>query len=198
MNPLSFNRKWLVWFSVYPVDNDELWKKRVTRLGVTIISILSNISVMISCVVFIRKYLSTDLVSVLYAFAIFIAFLGCSYIVFIALFQRGKIKEIFSSLAQIYDSSKFPFFLIHKNVFKCRRANLKNFFVSISDKNSESFDVLQQADNKCNSVCQFYVNYIIRVSIASIIGSSICSLVFSYFWFGGFNRDILYIPYTFM
>lgn len=115
MTPLSFNRKWLYWLSVYCDENDKSQGKTMLRFAFTACIILINTIALMSSVTFFMKYMQINLEAALYAFSLIIAFLGCLYIILITLFMRQKITTIFSNLSKIYESSKIPCFVLHKS-----------------------------------------------------------------------------------
>lgn len=198
MKPLSLNRKWLAWHSVYPVKNDESRQKKMARFTFTSTIILANILSIISSVVFFWKFASTDLESALYAVALIIAYSGCLYTVFVTLFMRKKIASIFSSLSQIYDSSEFKLISFVFFFFDFSNISNKYFSVAFVDENTDSFGALVRANDKCHSVCHLFLYYVVPAIAASIVGMGIFSLLFTYYWSGKFNRDLLYVPYNFM
>lgn len=106
MNPLSLNRKILIWLSVCPTEGNENDRQKIKCNAFTCIIILESILAVIASVIYFLKYKSIHLESALYAFSVIVAVLGTLYIVSIALFTRRKITLIFSNLSQLYDSSK--------------------------------------------------------------------------------------------
>lgn len=95
MNPLSFNRKWLILLSVCPLDTVQSKKVKVDerkfllieRLAFTSAIILTIISALIASVVFFLKLVSKDLEVSFYALSVIISLSGSFYILLIALFN---------------------------------------------------------------------------------------------------------------
>lgn len=69
---------------------------------------------------------------------------------------------------------------------------------SMLDKNSGAFEFLKRANDKCNSLCRFYLCYVLPTVAASFSGMGIVSLLFSFILFGGYNQEFLYLPYNFV
>lgn len=106
MNPLSLNRKILIWLCVCPRESEENSRQKIERYIFTCTVILASILTFTSSLAFFLKFVSTNLESALYASSVVIAILGALYINLIALFTRKKITLIFTNLSQLYDSSK--------------------------------------------------------------------------------------------
>lgn len=106
MNPLSQNREWLVWLSVCSTEKNESRKKKIQRYAFTLATILGIILPLIASVVFFFKFISTNLERALNAISVSIGLFCSLYIIFVALFARQKITEIFDNLSQLYESCK--------------------------------------------------------------------------------------------
>lgn len=77
-------------------------------------------------------------------------------------------------------------------------SSIEMYFVLILDKNSEAFEFLERANDKCNLVCRVYLRYVLPIVAISFIGMGIVSLLFSFILFGGYNEEFLYLPYNFV
>lgn len=107
MNPLQKNQRVLVWLCMLSTDKlATIWKKLAYIIFTSILCITSmNIAIWPS-VFYLRKYLSIDLESCLYA--LFQILLGASMLyAYILFLPRKRLDIIFINLAKIYRKSKY-------------------------------------------------------------------------------------------
>lgn len=139
----------------------------------------------ISSAVFIQRFISNDLESVLYALLQVSASFAVLYMLAIALFFRKKIKDFFDKLTDIYSARKNTHFtkILLKNFYKC--------LISLNlDANQDTFQFLAKANDKSEWMWRIYSKYTLVLLFFGLFTS-----VVSYLLAGGFYRDKLFTPY---
>lgn len=106
MKPLTTNHQVMIWLCMCPADESASKKKRMIYVAFTFIVIAITVLCLLSCIVFIVKYLATDLESCLYV--VFQVFAQTSILneILVGLFMRHQIGAIFTKLSRIYIASK--------------------------------------------------------------------------------------------
>lgn len=105
MRPLSTNCQVLTWLCIYPVDDENSWKKPL-YLIISAISLIIITSVLLSSVVFFFDNYSIDLKVSINAIYQMTAFFGVTYMYVNAIFMRKTFTKFLETLKKIYEKRK--------------------------------------------------------------------------------------------
>lgn len=110
--PLIKYREFLVWYSVYPADeNTPKWKKCAHIMSSCLICFIHLIATECS-VAYLIKYLSVDLEKSLYAILQIVACFSAFYACIVMWLTRQKVTKMFENLSKIYNKCKT---FLHEN-----------------------------------------------------------------------------------
>lgn len=116
MVPLATHQKLWTWCCVCPADeNTSEWKKWAFKIF-TFILFMGNLSLIAGSILFVCKYVSTDLEGVLHALFQITAFTALCYVTIIEILFRQEISAIFETLKGIHQKCKCE--IVHFIVIK--------------------------------------------------------------------------------
>lgn len=113
MKPLVKMQQTLMWLCICPDESSSSpWKNKI-YICFTVTVLFSFVSVLTSSVLFIMKFISTNMPESLGACMQVTGWSLAFYMLLIALILRQKMYGIFTGLAEIYNASKY-FFQMNK------------------------------------------------------------------------------------
>lgn len=121
MEPLATNRRVMMWFCMCPADESTSKKERMFHVAFIFIVATITLCALISSVVSVIVYMSTDFESSLYAVFQVAAEASAANLIIVAFFMRDRIKAIFTKLSDIYAAGRD-----RKNLLKMIFISLKS------------------------------------------------------------------------
>ena len=106
MKPLATTQQVFKWFCVYSADDSTNRWERATHAIFTIAIGILEVCAIITSAAFIRKFVSIDFESPLFAFLQVLGHTVGLYGILFTLLLRHEIASIFKQLSEIYDESK--------------------------------------------------------------------------------------------
>lgn len=107
MKPLATARSIMTWFRFCSASDSTGVCQKMLYFSLFSIILITNLCCVISSMVFVLKYLSTDLNGSMYAFMIVATVFTWICAATIAFFIRHKIRDLFKNLATIYWKCKW-------------------------------------------------------------------------------------------
>lgn len=107
MRPLATNQRVLVWFCVYRFDDEPNFREKIFSILFTLITWIENLCGILATTVFLWKNVSIEIEVYLFAIFQLFALLSMTNICAIILISRQKIANLFKSLSEIYETSKW-------------------------------------------------------------------------------------------
>lgn len=190
MKPLETNQRVLTWLcGVRPNESDKNGKN-ISHIILTLSIILVHLLAVISSVVFIYRNVSVNLEETLFSLLYNVGNSSALYQSVAIILLKDKLTEIFERLSKVYDKSKKKHF-----IDKVMRSH--NIFFNL-DKTSESFHLLKETNEKCESAWTIFFKYILGgFAISTAINATI-SVLYCYTTNGYFDVKHVYYPYRFM
>lgn len=107
MEPLTTNRRSLIWLCVSPADEFTNQRQKWAHAIFAVFTIIGLMCTFTACFAFGWKYLSTDLGKSIFAFMFVVGHFICIYAVLAGIFLlRHKFGILFDNLSDIYKASK--------------------------------------------------------------------------------------------
>ncbi|XP_031638775.1 uncharacterized protein LOC116350919 [Contarinia nasturtii] len=170
MKPIPTAQQMMIWLCQLPPENStSVWKK-LAYIGFTIVMTLAQFTLSLASVAFILKNGTNNFEQTLFAACVFISALGAVYIELEIVFMQHRFSNILKNLATIYGANK----------------------------HEDSFQFLEQVNNKCEWIWKFYLKWVVTSATVSFPINGIASIIFCYYLHGELNRDHLYIPFYFV
>lgn len=107
MIPLETNQLLLMWLYAFPVDESASQRKKIAYLLVSIAVAAVNFSNLLAGTLFVVKYISVDIEMAIFALFHTIPAFNMFYQCVVIVLLRHRLTEIFKSLSNIYNESKF-------------------------------------------------------------------------------------------
>lgn len=125
MEPMQASKRVLIYFSLYP-NNDE--SKKWTRVARCILPLLYVVIIscaILGCLSFIMKFKSTNMEATLFTVMVALVYVGLIFIMAFAFFSRSNLASMFEGLSEIYQASWCS------SLTKCHYSNALQFlFIS--------------------------------------------------------------------
>lgn len=107
MEPLSINRRVLIWLYMFPSDGSITSRlKKSISICLSVAVCITLAACVLSSITYAFRFISIDLKETIYATFPIIACSAVIYVHIVAIFSRQKIFELFKKLSQIYKKSE--------------------------------------------------------------------------------------------
>ena len=111
MEPLSTNRRCLIWICIHPADESASRRQKIAHSLFATMVLVTLLSGCAAGIAFCWKFVSIDLGKTFFSFMCVAAEFSALYMALVGMFlMRHKIGTIFENLLKIYKASKCFFF----------------------------------------------------------------------------------------
>lgn len=107
MELLIANKKVFTWLCAYPINENASKWKNIQYVAFTMTMFIGLICAFCSCVLYIARFLSTDLIESLYAVYQMNVFFSAIYVIIYLIISRHKIYVMLNNLSSIYEACEF-------------------------------------------------------------------------------------------
>lgn len=189
MEPLVSVNQLFTWLCICPVDGTVSEWKKTARVPVAIANFAIMVSHFIASLVFLIRFVTTDLPGSLFALMCCCGDFSIVYILITALILRHRVNEIFKGLSAIYSTCKYYSISSLMCVFW--------IFRFYSDGNVNANPFLARANDKSEWWWGIYCKYMYG-TFGSVILNAISSVVSCWLANGQFEADHVYHPVNVM
>lgn len=221
MEPLKTNKLLLIWLGMCEADQLSSKTIKIAQFGVCATILTLNLFSMISNIVFLAEFVSTDLNRSIFAFMNLSGYLGMFYTLISAFNLRHEINEIFVKLAGICckgecHNDTHPVYLVFhllatrhesraQSLIKytltclfCVQYNMNfrfHWVLWFTDEDAVSMQILQKSDDRSEWLRLIYIWYLISAFFSTVVLSVISVVVC---WLIKDHLDVAYLYHPLM